>query len=151
MAFATMRNNRRTWELLSMINPVNHSRTFDDATIYKVEPYAVAADIYAAEKHVGRGGWTWYTGSAGWMYQLILESFLGLKREKNILRIEPCVPAEWKSFTVHYRYEQTTYHITVEQSGGNSEAGIIVDGNSQVDNSIHLLNDHNEHIVQLSI
>ena len=151
MAFTAMRKNYRAWELLSMINPVNHSKTFNEAVVYKTEPYVVAADVYAAEKHVGRGGWTWYTGSAGWMYQLILESFLGLKREGNTLRIEPCVPKEWKSFNVHYRYEQTIYHITILQTDENNKPKINVDGNDQSDNIIHLINDNREHVVHVTI
>jgi cellobiose phosphorylase len=151
MAFAAMRNTSRTWELLSLINPINHSRAPDQTGVYMVEPYVIAADIYAAEKHAGRGGWTWYTGSAGWMYQLILESFLGLKREKNLLRIQPCVPPDWNSFSIHYRYEQTFYHIAVEQSGEKKVPGILVDGIMQNDNAIHLLNDNIEHNVHVSL
>jgi cellobiose phosphorylase len=151
MAFAKMRKNSRAWELLSMINPVNHSKTFNDAVIYKAEPYVVAADIYAAEKHVGRGGWTWYTGSAGWLYQLIVESFLGLRRSGNALRIEPCVPLEWKSFSVDYRYEQSIYHISVLQADDLSKTKLTVDGHEQADQLIHLVNDNREHIVQATI
>jgi len=151
MAFAEMKDNSRTWELLSMINPLNHSKTPEEAAIYKAEPYVAAADVYAAKKHVGRGGWTWYTGSAGWMYQLILESFLGIRREGNILRIQPCVPLGWKSFVVHYRFHQTMYHITVLQTDGNNKLKINVDGNEQFDDAVHLVNDNREHIVQASI
>jgi len=151
MAFAEMKDHSRTWELLSMINPLNHSKTPEEAAIYKAEPYVAAADVYAAKKHVGRGGWTWYTGSAGWMYQLVLESFLGIRREGNILYIQPCVPVEWKSFVVHYRFEQTMYHITVLQTDENSESKINVDGSDQFDGAAHLANDGRDHIVQASI
>jgi cellobiose phosphorylase len=151
MAFAAMGDNRRTWELLSMINPLNHSTTPDEADVYKAEPYVAAADVYAAKKHIGRGGWTWYTGSAGWMYQLILESFLGLKREGNILRMQPCVPAEWNSFIIHYKYEQTMYHISVSQTDGINKSKVTVDGNDQFDNVVHLVNDEKEHVVQVII
>ncbi len=151
MAFAAMGDSRRTWELLSMINPLNHSKTFDEADVYKAEPYVAAADVYAAKKHIGRGGWTWYTGSAGWMYQLILESFLGLKREGNTLRMQPCVPAEWRSFTIHYRFEQTMYIINVVQTEDNNKSKINVDGNDQFDNVIHLVNDEKEHSIQVTV
>lgn len=92
MAFAALGDNRRTWELLRMINPVNHGSSPQDIEIYKVEPYVIAADVYAISQHTGRGGWTWYTGSAGWMYQLIVESFLGLHRHDQILKFSPCLP-----------------------------------------------------------
>jgi len=151
MAFAAMGKNDRTWELVSMINPVNHSKSINEAVVYKAEPYVIAADVYAAEKHAGRGGWTWYTGSAGWMYQLIIESFLGLKREEKILRIEPCVPAQWRSFNVDYRYEQTIYHITILNADENKGSKMSVDGNDQPDNVIHLVNDNREHFVQAII
>ena len=82
---------------------------------YKVEPYVVAADVYAVSPHTGRGGWTWYTGSAGWMYRLIVESLLGLRLEVDKLHVAPCLPADWKGFTLHYRYRETVYHITVLQ------------------------------------
>ncbi len=92
MAFAKLGNNKRLWELLRMINPINHSNTSEKMAIYKVEPYVLAADVYARAPHAGRGGWTWYTGSAGWMYRLIIESFLGLQREANKLKFSPCIP-----------------------------------------------------------
>ena len=93
MAFAELGDARRAWELLTMINPVNHSLSGQDAATYKVEPYVVAADVYASPPHVGRGGWTWYTGSAGWLYRLIVESLLGLRLEVDKLRFKPCLPA----------------------------------------------------------
>ena len=104
------------WELFSIINPVNHGRSPEEIETYKVEPYVVAADVYAVQPHSGRGGWTWYTGSAGWMYRLIVESLLGLRLEADKLRFEPCLPAEWEMFKVHYRYRETIYHITVRQT-----------------------------------
>ncbi len=93
MAFAALGDSRRAWELTSMINPVNHGVSAQAVAIYKVEPYVVAADVYAVAPHTGRGGWTWYTGSAGWMYRLIVESLLGLKLEGDKLHITPCLPA----------------------------------------------------------
>ena len=107
MAFAKLGDSRRTWDLLQMINPLNHGSTDDKVSIYKAEPYVLAADVYGVAPHTGRGGWTWYTGSASWMYQLIIGSFLGLKLEGNRLKFEPCIPKEWKSFKVHYRYIDT--------------------------------------------
>jgi cellobiose phosphorylase len=94
MAFAALGDNARAWELTQMINPLNHARTPEGVAIYKVEPYVVAADVYALAPHTGRGGWTWYTGSAGWMYRLVVESLLGLKLEGASLRFAPCMPLE---------------------------------------------------------
>ncbi len=113
MAFAELGDSRRAWELLGMINPVNHGRNKEEIATYRVEPYVVAADVYAVSPHTGRGGWSWYTGSAGWMYRLVMESLLGMKRETDRLRFTPCVPESWGSFKVRYRYRETTYHITV--------------------------------------
>ena len=118
MAFAALGDNRRAWELLAMINPVNHAATPEAIATYKVEPYVVAADVYALSPHTGRGGWTWYTGSAGWMYRLIVESLLGLRLEVDKLRFAPCLPADWKAFKMHYRYRETVYHITVFGNAG---------------------------------
>ena len=115
MAFAAMGDSRRAWELLTMINPVNHGGSAKGIGTYKVEPYVVAADVYAVPPHTGRGGWTWYTGSAALMYRLIVESLLGLRLEVYKLHVEPCLPADWDCFTVHYRYRETVYHIKVVQ------------------------------------
>ena len=129
MAFAALGDRRRAWELLAMINPINHARSPERIATYKVEPYVVAADVYALSPHTGRGGWTWYTGSAGWMYRLIVESLLGLRLEVDKLRVAPCLPADWKGFTLHYRYRETVYHITVLQTReGNGEMSVTVDG-----------------------
>ena len=106
MAFAALGDRLRAWELLARINPINHARSPQGVATYKVEPYVVAADVYALSPHTGRGGWTWYTGSAGWMYRLIVESLLGLRLEVDTLHITPCLPASWKGFTLHYRYRE---------------------------------------------
>lgn len=152
MAFAGLGDSRRAWELLAMINPVNHAGSPGGIATYRVEPYVVAADVYALPPHTGRGGWTWYTGSAGWMYRLIVESLLGLRLEVETLRIAPCLPADWKGFTVHYRYRETVYHITVLQTpGGNGEMSVIVDGVKRQDQAIPLVDDHQEHSVEVSI
>lgn len=152
MAFAALGDSRRAWELLAMINPVNHASSPGGIATYRVEPYVVAADVYALPPHTGRGGWTWYTGSAGWMYRLIVESLLGLRLEVETLRIAPCLPADWKGFTVHYRYRETVYHITVLQTpGGNGEMSVIVDGVKRQDQAIPLVDDHQEHSVEVSI
>ena len=116
MAFAALGDSKRAWELLAIINPINHTTSPEEIASYKVEPYVVAADIYALTPHIGRGGWTWYTGSAGWMYRLIVESLLGLRLEVDKLHIEPCIPADWETYKMHYRYRETMYHISIFQT-----------------------------------
>jgi cellobiose phosphorylase len=152
MAFAALGERRRAWELLAMINPINHARSPEGVATYKVEPYVVAADVYAVSPHTGRGGWTWYTGSAGWMYRLIVESLLGLRLEVDTLHITPCLPASWKGFTLHYRYRETVYHINVLQvSTGSGEMSVRVDGVEQHDMAIPLVDDHQEHSVAIHV
>jgi len=96
-----------------MLYPINHMRNPEDVERYRVEPYAVAADVYAHPMHVGRGGWTWYTGSAGWMYQAAIEGLLGLRREAATFRIDPCIPAMWPGYSLDWRIGRTVYHISV--------------------------------------
>jgi len=150
MAYAALGDSRRAWELLAMINPVNHAQSREQTAIYKVEPYVVAADVYAVKPHTGRGGWTWYTGSAGWMYRLTVESLLGLRLEVDKLHITPCIPAAWKAFKIHYRYRETPYRIAVLQTrDGNGETRVTVDGVAQGDNAIPLVDDRREHAVEV--
>jgi cellobiose phosphorylase len=152
MAFARLGDNRRAWELFTMINPVNHARSSEEAATYKAEPYVVAADVYAVPPHTGRGGWTWYTGSAAWMYRLIVESLLGLRLEVDKLRFTPCLPADWESFKVHYRYRETVYHISVLQMrSGNGGTRVTVDGIELQDQAIPLVDDHKNHAVEVRI
>ncbi len=145
MAFAKLRNNERVWELLQLINPVNHGNSAGKIANYKVEPYVLAADVYSRDPHAGRGGWTWYTGSAGWLYRLITESFLGIEQEGNKLTFNPCVPKEWQSFKVNYRYQNTMYNIQVVQSGSSEEMIVTVDGIIMEDKMISLIDDGVEH------
>ena len=150
MAFAALRDSRRAWELLAMINPVNHAKTAAGVAIYKVEPYVIAADVYAVAPHAGRGGWSWYTGSAGWMYRLIVESLLGLRLEVDTLHFAPCLPADWKAFTLHYRYRETVYHIVVTQTETlNTAMHVTVDGVEQPDTGIQLIDDRKDHAVDV--
>ncbi|MCR4308755.1 MAG: cyclic beta 1-2 glucan synthetase [Deltaproteobacteria bacterium] len=152
MAFAALGDSRRAWELLGMINPVTHSKSPEGIAIYKVEPYVVAADVYALPPHTGRGGWTWYTGSAGWMYRLIVESLLGLTLEVDKLRVAPCLPADWKGFKVYYRYRETVYEIDVrQQPGGEGRTIVTVDGIEQQDEAIPLVDDRRNHTVEVVI
>ena len=152
MAFAALGDSRRTWELLAMINPLNHARSLEGIATYKVEPYVVAADVYALSPHTGRGGWAWYTGSAGWMYRPIVESLLGLRLEVDKLRFTPCLPVDWKAFKVHYRYRETVYHIAVLQTRvGNRETSMTVDGVERPAQAIPLVDDRQEHSVEVRI
>ena len=152
MAFAASGDSRRAWELLAIIDPIRHAMSPEAIAAYKVEPYVVAADIYALSPHTGRGGWTWYTGSAGWTYRLIVESLLGLKLEVDRLSFTPCLPADWKTFKVHYRYRETVYHITVLQTRAEKdEITVTVDGVERDDEAIPLVDDRRDHMVEVRI
>ncbi|MEP7182280.1 MAG: glucoamylase family protein [Betaproteobacteria bacterium] len=155
MAFAALGDAPRAWELMDMINPVNHGRTAEGVATYRVEPYVVAADVYATPPHTGRGGWSWYTGSAGWMYRLIVESLLGLQLEGDRLRLAPCLPAAWAGFKLHYRYRTAVYHITVLQiRSDDPDSGattVSVDGVAQPDAAIPLVDDGSEHAVEVRL
>ena len=145
MAYAALGDADRAWEVMNLINPVNHSRSAGQAATYKVEPYVVAADVYAVAPHTGRGGWTWYTGSAGWMYRLIVESLLGLKLEGDALHLTPCLPSDWTGFTVHYRHRDTTHHIVVSRKPGDpARAG------SALALVIPLRSDGGEHTIEVA-
>ena len=151
MAFAALRNKEKTWELLQMINPINRGSTVETIAKYKVEPYVMAADIYAEPLHLGRGGWTWYTGSSGWMYQLIIESFLGLKRKGDILWFEPCIPTTWDSFAINYQYMDTAYKMTVVQDNNQTSLEVFVDNEAQPTGRITLVNDGKVHVVKVML
>ncbi|MFC5743287.1 glycoside hydrolase family 94 protein [Dyella tabacisoli] len=150
MAFAELGDSARAWELLRMINPISHSSDAAKLDIYKVEPYVVSADVYAAEPHVGRGGWSWYTGSAGWMYRLIIESLLGLRLEAGRLRFAPVLPADWDHFTLNYRYRDTLYQVNVRQSAVGTTGTVWLDGVIQADGRITLVDDGLEHNIELN-
>ncbi len=155
MAFAALGDRRRAWELTTMINPLNHARSAAEVATYKVEPYVVAADVYGVSPHTGRGGWSWYTGSAGWMYRLIVESLLGLRLDVDKLHFAPCLPPDWPGYTMQYRYRETDYRIAVvqkiacdgEQPG---EMRVTVDGVAQTENVIPLVDDSQPHSVEIS-
>jgi cyclic beta-1,2-glucan synthetase len=113
IALARLGLGDEAMELFHMINPINHMRTAEDTERYRAEPYAVAADVYAHPMHAGRGGWTWYTGSAGWMYQAAISGLLGLKRQGDTCSVDPCIPAIWPEYTIEWRLGRTRYRITV--------------------------------------
>ncbi len=127
--------------------------TPEQIATYKVEPYVVAADVYAVAPHMGRGGWTWYTGSAGWMYRLLVETLLGVNLEGDQLRLTPRLPKAWTSFKIHYRYRQTVYHITITRLAATSAeaASLTVDGREIPGNVLPLGGEPGEHAVELKL
>ena len=157
MAFAARGDAARAWDLFRMINPVSHATTPEEVARYRVEPYVAAADVYAVHPHTGRGGWTWYTGSAGWMYRLITESLLGLNLEVDPqgishLRFAPCLPPDWSGFKVHYRYRDTMYHIDVQNGGGGTAVNrVVTDRQEQPDRLIRLVDDRQDHHVEVTV
>jgi len=151
MALALLGDHDEAWDLFRMLNPVLHGHTAEKIQRYKVEPYVMAADVYGRPPHVGRGGWTWYTGAAGWMYRLGLETLLGIEWRNDHLRLTPRLPSEgWASYRVHYRYRETMYHIEVRKSEAPPANGlrILVDGVEQTDGRIPLRDDRQEHFVE---
>ncbi len=158
MAFAMMGDRDRAWELFAMLNPISHGARAEESERYKVEPYVMCADIYAAPPHTGRGGWTWYTGAAGWMYRLTVETLLGVSLEVDHLRIAPCMPADWDSYTIHYRYRDTVYHVNVKRVADGSDQpprvvldGTLVDGTVHPQGTIPLSDDRLEHFAELEV
>jgi cellobiose phosphorylase len=151
MAFAMAGENSRAWELFKLINPILHAQTPNDVARYKAEPYVVAADVYSVAPHTGRGGWTWYTGSAGWMYRLILETLLGVELAVDELRFAPKVPLDWKSFKLEYRHRETVYHITCINVSGAWKVPpkIFLDGSEQLGAALKLVDDRREHFVEV--
>ncbi len=153
-AFAMLDDKERAWELFDMLNPINRGSRPEEMERYKVEPYVMSADVYGAAPHTGRGGWTWYTGAAGWMYRLSLETLLGLQLEDDHLRIAPCVPDDWESYTIHYRYRDTYYHIEIKCTGEKSDHATRVTMDGSVVNEtglIPLQDDRQEHHVEVML
>lgn len=151
MAFAALGDREKVWELFSMIQPLNHATGADDIQVYKVEPYVMAADVYANESHKGRGGWTWYTGSAGWMYQFIVGSLLGLELQNDSLKFKPCFPLNWPSVSIRYRYKKSSYNITIFQVTNADESWWKEGENQGKGDTIKLVDDATEHHVEVHI
>jgi len=130
LAFAALGEGDKAGELFALLNPIKHASTRVGVHRYKVEPYVVAADIYADPPHVGRGGWTWYTGSAGWMYRAGLEWILGFRLRGTMLHLDPCIPRAWQSFAITFRYHSSRYDIVVENPRGVARgvASVALDG-----------------------
>jgi cyclic beta-1,2-glucan synthetase len=149
LATALRGEGDRAFQLYQMLNPLLHSRTPAEVETYRVEPYAVAADVYSAPGHVGRGGWTWYTGAAGWMYRVGLEAILGFTLRGDTLRIEPRVPAAWPEFAIDYRFGAALYTITVHEPGriGRTDVQVLLDGQHLDGPAIPLVDDGLRHEV----
>jgi cyclic beta-1,2-glucan synthetase len=150
-AFAELGQGDRAMALFRLLNPIHHSDTPAAAMRYRVEPYVVVADVYSVPPHTGRGGWTWYTGSAGWMYRLGLEAILGVRRAGDALTVDPCVPADWPGYEVTYRDGATVYQIHVENPNGASHGvkQMMIDGKDLPEKEIPLLQDGEEHKIRV--
>ena len=120
MAFAALGEGDRATSLFSLLNPIKRSSTRADLRRYRVEPYVAAADVYSVAPHAGRGGWTWYTGSAGWLYRAGLEAILGFRQQGAQLLLDPCIPRQWPGFEIAFNYRSARYEIAVENPGGVS-------------------------------
>lgn len=152
IAFAILKDRESAWELFGIINPVRRGDTSDKCGVYKVEPFVMPGDVYAVGANAGRGGWTWYTGAASWMYRLIIRHLLGLRLKVNRLYFEPCLPEEWQSFKIHYRYGETFYHITIKRiAAADNVVSVAVDGIEREDKAIPLVDDRSEHSVEVKI
>jgi cyclic beta-1,2-glucan synthetase len=152
MAFAELGDGDRALDLFRSLNPIHHADSAAHVQRYKVEPYAVAADVYSEPPHVGRGGWTWYTGSAGWLYRAGLEWILGFRKQGNTLRIDPCIPRGWKGFEITYRFGRTLYRIAVENPQGvcRGVSRVSLDGVPlPADTLVPLSDDGREHQVRV--
>jgi cyclic beta-1,2-glucan synthetase len=149
LATALRGDHDRAFELYQMINPLTHARTPEEVATYKVEPYVVAADVYTAKGQIGRGGWTWYTGSASWMYRVGLEGILGLKKRGDTLFIEPRAPASWPEYSIEYRHGGSLYVIVVQNGEGVTSGAVevMVDGDASPDGGIQLKDDGKRHEV----
>ncbi len=152
-ATALLGQGSRAAAQFDLLNPVNHAATAEDVAKYKVEPYVVAADVYGVPPHVGRGGWTWYTGSAGWLYRAGLETILGFRLEGDRLRVEPCVSPSWPSYEITYRRGSATYRIRVDNlhGSGRGVASITLDGTPCADGTIPLADDGRTHEVVVTL
>jgi cyclic beta-1,2-glucan synthetase len=151
LAFARLGDGDAAAELFALLNPVNHARTPRDVHQYRVEPYVVAADVYSQPPHTGRGGWTWYTGSAGWMYRVGIEAILGLSLHRGALAIDPCIPRHWRRYEVFFKPPRVDYHIVVENPNGVTRGVqlIEIDGREQTERLVPVMADGQRHEVRV--
>ncbi|PYG87272.1 cellobiose phosphorylase [Ruminiclostridium sufflavum DSM 19573] len=150
-AYCRLGNGEQAWELYNMVNPINHTRTDMERMKYKVEPYVMAADVYAVHPNEGRGGWTWYTGAAGWMYRIGIEHILGIKKQGNYLKLAPCIPKKMKEYSVRYIYGEAVYDIRIINSD-NKNTGISrikIDERTAKTDTIELIDDGRTHRIEV--
>ena len=151
MAFTKLGFGDKATEYYTMINPIEHSRTKDAAKKYKVEPYVIPADIYEAKGLEGRGGWTWYTGSSSWFCKIGLENILGLNIKNGVLSVNPCIPKEWKEYSIRYKFGKSIYNVKVknpnEKNTGVEE--MFLNGNKVEDLQIKLIDNGNVNEVEV--
>ncbi|TGE36917.1 glycosyl transferase family 36 [Desulfosporosinus fructosivorans] len=153
LAYASLGEGDKALELFQMLSPIHHARTEHEVNRYKVEPYVVAADVYASYPHIGRGGWTWYTGASGWMYQAGLEGILGFKRQGDKLVLKPCIPSRWPGYRLTYQYQTTKYEIFIDNPM-NRMTGcerITLDEEVLLEPEILLQDDGQIHTVRLTL
>jgi cyclic beta-1,2-glucan synthetase len=146
-AFAALGDGDKAGELFSILNPINHSSTRSGLHRYKVEPYVMAGDVYSERPHAGRGGWTWYTGAAGWMYRAGIEWILGFRLRGAVLHVDPCIPRSWPRYEIVFRYHSARYRLSVENPRGamRGVTSISLDGGPVAGREIPLANDGREH------
>ena len=146
-AFAALGDGDEAEALFRLINPIYRSNSAEEAAGYKVEPYVISADVYGVPPHVGRGGWTWYTGSASWMYRVGVEAILGLRRMGDRLRIEPCIPQSWQGYSLRVRHGRSYYIVRVDKPRRHITGvkELQVDGKAVDGNDIALVDDGQTH------
>ncbi len=153
MAWAKLGEGKKAWQCFDLINPINHTRDKEACDVYKLEPYVMAADVYSEFPNSGRGGWSWYTGSASWVYKTGLEDLLGFQKNGDKLTIQPCVPKQWRKYSINYRYLNTIFMIKVFLKSGTGDGmpKIVLDDEEIQGNSIHLVNDGAVHEVVVNL
>jgi cellobiose phosphorylase len=151
LAFATLGDADRAWELFGLLAPTHHGASATDIATYKVEPYVMAGDVYDSPQHAGRGGWTWYTGSAGWMYQLLVEALLGLERRGNQFRVRPLLPKHWPAFEMRCRFGASSYEIVCREAAAGEAPRVSVDGVESADGWVTLAGDARTRRVAISV
>ena len=152
MATALLGDGDAAHEMFSTLNPIQHSRDQDAADRYKVEPYVVVADVYSSSPHVGRGGWSWYTGSAGWMQRVGVEALLGVQIEGNRLSLTPRIPAGWSSYEIRVRWKTSEYHIQIKNPDGVCEGDLFTPINGELTaftQPIYMKDDNVIHIIEV--
>lgn len=153
IANAILKNGNRAGEYFRIINPIEHARTKENATRYKVEPYVVAADVYSNSHLIGRGGWTWYTGSSSWLYVAGLKYILGFEKIGNKVKINPAIPEDWEKYEIYYKYKSSNYEIKVKNPNHNTTGikSMYLDNNLQVTNEIELIDDGKSHVIDVEM